>query len=404
MIEVVGVGDDGWDRLSPVCRSRILAAQLLVGGSRHLALIPEVAGQERRAWPSPLRTQLGGFLSDVADSNVVALASGDPLRSGVATTLIELLGADQVRVTPALSSETLARARMGWSAEDTEVVTLVGRSMERIRRHFSPGLKLIVLCSGGSDPRQIAAVLTEEGCGDSSLTAWSHLGGAKEQRRDARAADWGSDPSPDLVLLCIEVAASAITRPAVGPAPGRPDDVFDHDGQISKSDIRASALARLRPHPGGVLWDLGAGSGAVAIEWCLAATGAKAIAVEQHDGRAATIGVNAARLGVPSEVRVVRSTVESMLAGSERYPSPAAIFVGGGLNAEVIDLALAALVPGGRLVTHAVTLESEAAIVAAAGVHGGSLARLSVEHAEPLGRFLSWKPARAIVQWSVSKP
>ncbi len=404
MIEVVGVGDDGWDGLSPTCRERILGAQLLVGGSRHLALIPEVAGQNRRAWPSPLKTQLGGFLGDVADSDVVALASGDPLRSGVATTLIELLGPDQVRVTPALSSETLARARMGWSAEDTEVVTLVGRSMERIRRHFSPGLKLIVLCSGGSDPRQIAAVLTEEGCGDSAVTAWSHLGGSKEQRRDARADAWGSDPSPDLVLLCIEVAASAITRSAVGPAPGRPDDVFEHDGQISKSDIRASALARLRPHPGGVLWDLGAGSGAVAIEWCLAAPGAKAVAVERDEGRAATIGVNAERLGVPSEVRVVRDTVTSMLNKSDHLPSPAAIFIGGGLDAEVIELALAALAPGGRLVTHAVTLESEGAMVAAASVYGGSLTRLSIEHAEPLGRFLSWKPGRAIVQWSVTKP
>jgi len=347
---------------------------------------------------------LGGFLSDVADSNVVSLASGDPLRSGVGTTLIEWLGADQVRITPALSSETLARARMGWSAEDTEVVTLVGRSLDRIRRYLSPGAKLIVLCSDGSSPRQIASVLTSEGCGESLMTAWSHLGGVDEQRRDGVASTWGTDPSPDLVLLCVEVAADALRRPVVGPAGGRPDDAFEHDGQLSKSDIRASAMARLRPHPGGVLWDLGAGSGAVAIEWCLAAPGAKSVAVERDEGRAAGIASNAARLGVPSEVRVVRDDVVSMVRTSANLPRPAAIFIGGGLDPEVIELALAVLVPGGRLVAHAVTLESEAAMVAAAGVHGGTLTRLSIEHAEPLGRFLSWKPARAIVQWSVSTP
>lgn len=369
-----------------------------------MALVPEVVGQVRRAWPTPLLTKLGSFLSDVRDADVVALASGDPLRSGVGTTLIELLGADQVRITPALSSETLARARMGWSAEETEVVTLVGRSLDRIRRHLSPGAQLVVLCSDGTGPRQIASVLTSEGCGESSMTAWSHLGGVSEQRRDGVANAWGTDPSPDLVLLCIEVAADALTRPVLGPVPGRPEDAFDHDGQISKSDVRASALARLRPHPGGVLWDLGAGSGAIAIEWCLAAPSAKAVAVEQHQGRAAGIAANAARLGVPSEVRVVHDDVASVLRKSAHLPQPAAIFIGGGLDAEVLELAFAALVPGGRLVAHAVTLESEAVLVAAAGLHGGALTRLSVEHAEPLGRFVSWKPARAIVQWSVRAP
>lgn len=290
---------------------------------------------------------------------------------------------------------------MGWPAEHVDVVTIVGRSLDRVRRHLDPGSRLIVLCSDGTDPAALAALLIDEGCPRSTMTAWSHLGGADEQRLDATAQEWPSDPTPDLVLVCVQIDPAARRRHHLGSTPGRAEDVFGHDGQISKRDVRASALAHLRPHTGGVLWDLGAGSGAVALEWCLAADRATAVAVERDPARAAQISVNAAALGVPTEVHVVEGGILETLA-DEELPEPAAVFVGGGIDIEVLETAIARLASGGRLVAHAVTLESEAELVTAAGRYGGSLTRISVEHAEPLGRFLSWRPARAVVQWSVT--
>ena len=405
MIEVVGIGDDGWAALPRHHQDLVLRAPVVLGGVRHLAQLPPIEGQRRESWPTPLRTQLPALLADVGSEGVVVLASGDPLTSGVGTTLIELLGRDRVRIHPSISSETLARARMGWPAEETTVVSVVGRSPERLRRHLDPGARLVVLCADGSTPAAVAELLTGEGCGRSTMTAWWHLGGPSEGSRSGTARDWDSTPTPDLVILANEVDNLATMRPAVGPAPGRPEDAFDHDGQITKRDVRASALAHLRPTPGALLWDLGAGSGAVSIEWALAAPRARAIAVERDPARAERIRANAARLGVPREVEVVEADhgdrAQSVL---DALPDPDAVFVGGGLTSDLADLAWARLRPGGRLVAHAVTLSAEAVLVAAHQRHGGHLTRMTVEHAAPLGPHLSWTPARAIVQWSAQKP
>ncbi len=408
MIEVVGIEDAGWASVPAreqdlVCRSRHL-----VGGARHLALVPEIEGQIRTPWPTPMRAQLPALFEQIGTEGVVVLASGDPLRSGVASTLIDLFGRETVRVHPSLSSETLARARMGWPAEETTVVTLVGRSVDRLRRHLDPRARLVVLCSDGSTPAEVAALLVQEGCGSSRLTAWWHLGGPKEGSRSGAARDWDVEPTPDLVVLAVEVDDLAAARSSSGPAPGRPEEAFEHDGQITKRDVRASALAHLRPTPGATLWDLGAGSGAVAIEWALSARCARAVALERDPGRAARIRVNAARLGVPREVEVVEADHGALSPEGasvlDALPDPDAVFVGGGLTSELADLAWGRLRPGGRLVAHAVTLSAESVLVAAHQRHGGHLTRLSVEHATPLGPHLSWTPARAIVQWSAQKP
>ena len=403
MIEVVGIGDGGWASLPTPQQALVCRARTVLGGSRHLAQLPPVEGQRREPWPSPLREQLPAVLKAVGSDGVVVLASGDPLLSGIGTALIDLLGRDEVRIHPSVSSETLARARMGWPAEDTTVISVVGRPIDRLRRHLDPGARLVVLCSDGSTPATVAALLDEEGCGASQMTAWWHLGGSQEGHRSGSASEWDTSPTPDLVLLAVTVDALAAARPASGPAPGRPEDAFDHDGQITKRDVRASAIAHLRPTPGALLWDLGAGSGAVAIEWALAASRARAVAVDRDPLRVERIRANAARLGVPREIEVVHAdhTSPGALDGPH---DPDAVFVGGGLTIDLAERAWARLRPGGRFVAHAVTLTAEAVLLELHRRHGGALTRLSVEHAASLGPHLSWTPARAIVQWTSQKP
>lgn len=406
MIDVVGIGDGGAVDLTPRCRSLVLGASTLLGGRRHLELVPAVPGQVRMPWPAPLRDRLPTMLAEVdaaasRPGRLVALASGDPLLSGIGTTLVELLGADVVRIHPALSSEALARARMGWSFEESVVITLVGRSVHAVRRHLSPDARLLVLCADGATPAVIADLLREEGCGQSVMTAWWHLGGPAEGSRGGTANDWPPRQLPSLVLLCIDVDRDgALRRPVLGGAPGRPEAAFENDGQISKRDVRASALAHLRPAPGQHLWDLGAGSGAVGIEWALTAPTATVSAVERDPVRAARIVANTNRCGVPTEVTVATSDV---LPALDALPRPDAVFVGGGLTQELLDAAWIRLPVGGRFVAHAVTLGTEAMLVSAYDRYGGDLTRITIEHAEPLGRHLSWTPARPVVQWSATK-
>lgn len=402
VIDVVGIGDDGWAGLDEGRRSLIERAPALLGGQRHLDLVREHAAPdvELVAWPSPLRPALPGLLERVGDA--VVLASGDPLRSGIATTLVDLLGADRVRVHPAIGSDAFARARQGWSAEESIVVTAVGRDLRAVLPHLTPGARLIVLCSDGGDPSRLAALLTERGWGASSLTARWHLGGPDEGALAAPASQFAATTA-DLVVVCVEARAddpAAVARIG-GPVPGRPEDFIDHDGQLTKRDVRASALARLRPTPGAHLWDLGAGNGSIALEWCLAADRATATCVEKDPTRARRISANAASLGLAGRVEVVLGdTTATDLA---ELTDADAVFVGGGLDPDLLDRAWSSLRPGARLVAHAVTLEGEAALIATHNLAGGELTRFTVEHAVTLGRFLSWTPARAVVQLATTK-
>ncbi len=402
MIDVVGVGDDGWAGLDAGRRELVGSATVLFGAPRQLDLVPEVPGQVRRPWPSPMREALPAFLgrhASAPNSRVVALASGDPLTAGIGSTLIGLLGADAVRIHPAVSSPTLARARMGWPAESTTTVSLVARDVSVVRRHLAPGARLVVLCSDGSGPARLADLLRAEGLGESAMTAWWHLGGSGEGCETSNAHHWQCDSTPNLVVICIEVDAAARSRPGVGSAAGRPDDAFEHDGQLTKQEARAAALAALRPYPGAVLWDIGAGSGAIGIEWCLAADRATAVAIERDETRAHRISRNAAAAGVSEQVDVHRCSAGDLVD----LPDPAAVFVGGGLSDAVLRSALDRLPQGGRFVAHAVTVESEMLLHEAAAELGGRLVRIGIEHVEPLGRYTGWRPARAVVQWSLTK-
>ncbi|MEO9325301.1 precorrin-6y C5,15-methyltransferase (decarboxylating) subunit CbiE [Nocardioides sp. C4-1] len=391
-VTVVGIGADGWAGLTEAARSVVLDAPVVVGSRRQLALLPDVEGQERRAWPSP-------FSLDPVDGDrsTVVLASGDPFVSGVATSLLPRHG-EVLDVVPAVSSIALARARMLWPAETVGVVSTVGRSLQPLVRELAPGRRLLVLTSGPGTPADLAALLVAHGYGASTLTVLGDLGAATESRIDATAATWdaGSHDVPPL-----HVVAIVCDGPASGSwVAGLPDDAYEHDGQLTKRDLRAAALARLAPQPGQRLWDLGAGAGSVGIEWLRAHPTCHADAVERDPARADRIARNADALGVP-RLDVHRGDALDVAA---RLPGPHAVFVGGGATAPgLLDLCRDRLRPGGRLVVHGVTLETEQVLAGAYAEHGGELTRHAVETAAPIGTFTGWTPARAVTQWSWTK-
>ncbi len=397
-VVVVGIGADGWPGLAPASRAEVERAEVLLGSARQLGLVPPEVPAERVPWPSPLTEALPGLVGEHAGRAVVVLASGDPMLSGIGTTLTRLLGAGRVRVLPAPSSVSLACARLGWAVEDTEVVTLVGRPVELLHPHVQPGRRLLVLGSDGQTPAQVAALLAARGYGQSLLTVLGGLGGPDEEVRTGTAATW-SQPAPALVVTAVECRADRGTAP-LPTTPGLPDGAYESDGQLTRSEVRAVTLSRLAAVPGQLLWDVGAGSGSIGIEWMRAHPTCRAVAVEAAAGRAERIARNATRLGVPY-LRVVHGHAPEVLP---RLGAPDAVFIGGGLTTPLlVDTCWDALPPGGRLVANAVTVEGEAVLAHWHARVGGELVRVEVSRAEPVGSFTGWKPAMPVTIWSVTR-
>ena len=398
-VVVVGVGADGWDGLSPAAQRAIRTADELRGSARQLGLVPAEVAAEREPWPSPMAPALETLTSAHPGRRVVVLASGDPMLSGVGTSLVRLHGPDAVEVIPHSSSVSLACARLGWAVEETAVVSLVGRPLELLLPHVTPGRRLLVLGSNGGTPAAIARCLSARGYGASRLTVLAQLGGPAEQRTSGTAADWSEEETGPLVVTAIDVRADPGTVP-LPLIPGLPDEAFEDDGQLTKRDVRAVTLARLAPLPGQLLWDVGAGAGSIGIEWMRSHPSSRAVAVESRPDRAQRIARNAASLGVPG-LRVVEGRAPEALAG---LPAPDAIFVGGGATtADLLDTCWAALPPGGRLVANAVTVETEAVLAGWFARVGGELVRIGVQRAEPVGSFTGWKPAMPVTIWAVRR-
>ncbi len=387
VIVVVGIGADGMAGLAPAARAELQRARVVYGSARQLALLDDTVSACRRQWPSPMLPALRGL-----DDGVHVLASGDPLLHGVGTTLMRLYGPERVRVLPHVSSVTLACARLGWGTGDVEVISLVtGQAHTAVRR----GGRAVVLSRDAATPAVLARLLTDTGRGDSQLTVFEQLGGPAELRRDATARKWADDPPSDVDDLNV-VAVRYLPDDRAWLAP---DDAFDHDGQITKHGIRAVTVAQLAPRPGELLWDVGAGSGSIAIAWACSETGCAAVAFERDEQRRARIARNVLGFGARVEVR---GTAPESFDG---VPDPAAVFVGGGLTEPgLLDACLDRLPRNGRLVANAVTAESEALMLQRYSALGGTLRRFQHYQGDALGSFTGWRPAMPITQWAVIKP
>jgi precorrin-6Y C5,15-methyltransferase (decarboxylating) len=392
-LAVVGIGEDGIDGLSPAARRLVAQASFVVGGRRHLGLVGPLAA-ETYVWPSPIDEAL-----DVIEARrgrpVCVLASGDPFFFGVGTLLMRRFSAAEMVCVPAPSAFSLAAARLGWTEQECVTLSLHGRPLEAIVPHLQPGARILALSWDDATPAKLAALLSARGMGRSKLTVCEAMGGARERVRTTEAEGFALDNVAALNTIALEVIADGGTR-VVPRAPGLPDDWYEHDGQITKRDIRAITLSALAPRRGEYLWDVGAGSGSVAIEWMLADPANRAVAIEAIPERAARVARNALSLGVPA-LEVVTGRAPQAF---HDLGTPDAVFIGGGASAPgAIDGAVAALRVGGRLVVNAVTLETQALLTGERARRGGDLVQIAIAQAEPVGRFSGWRAAMPIMQW-----
>jgi precorrin-6Y C5,15-methyltransferase (decarboxylating) len=397
-LAIVGIGEDGLDGLTPAARRLITQAELLVGGHRHLGLVGDRPG-EKLAWPSPMQEAFPAILAR-RGRPVTVLASGDPFLYGVGSVLARHVDPGEIVSIPAPSAFSLAASRLGWALQDTACLSLHGRAFERILPHLADRARLLVLSWDETTPARLAEFLKQRGLGRSRLVVLQVMGGARERIIDTIASTFGNPVVDTLNTVAIEVVADPGAR-LLPRSAGLPDEWFEHDGQITKREIRALSLAALAPKKGQRLWDVGAGSGSVGIEWMLADPSLQAIAIERSHKRIGRIAVNAAALGVPG-LQIVEGEAPAALADLAR---PDAIFIGGGTsNPALVDACLAALPPDGRLVANAVTIEGQAELARRVSIHGGRLIQIQISNAEPVGRFTAWRPAMPVVQWSLEKP
>ena len=396
-LTIVGIGEDGFKGLGRNARHALLRASRIVGGQRQLDLLPVCIRGERQLWPSPF--SLEPVLARRGEAMCV-LASGDPMFYGVGASLARQVPADELLILPAPSSVSLAAARLGWPLQDVVTLSVVARPLAALNAHLASGVRLLVLSNDGQSPAAMAAQLAERGFGASRLRVFEHLGGPDERRLDGIARDWPGEPIAALNLMAIDCVADANTA-RLSRLAGLPDSAFKHDGQLTKRDVRAMTLARLAPMPGELLWDVGAGSGSIGIEWMRAHSSCRALAIEADEGRQLLIEHNRDALGVPG-LQLIRGTAPHALAGLE---APDAIFIGGGVTRDgVLDTCWQHLRPGGRLVANAVTLQSEMTLMAWREQYGGELTRIHVAQAQPLGDFDTWRQALPITLLEVIKP
>ena len=396
-LTVIGLGADGLAALPPAARALIEQAEVLIGGERHLGMIQD--GTARRlTWRRPL-TETMDDIRAARGKRVVVLATGDPFCFGIGTTLRRAFPDEEIVTIPAPSAFSLARARLGWSAEEAVGVTLHGRPVETIRAYLAPGQRLLVLSHDGATPASVAAELSAAGYGASTLTVFAEMGGPDEACVRERADRWREARVADLNTIAVECRTAGRAKRFRG-APGLPDRAFENDGQLTKREIRLQTVSALAPRPGALLWDVGAGAGSVAIEWLLSERTASAIAVEREPDRCVRIARNAQALGVP-RLKVQQGEAPEAL---ELLPVPEAVFIGGGLAVPgLIETCWARLAPAGTLVANAVTVAAEVVLADWCARHDGTLTRLTVSRARPVGRHLAWRPLMPVTQLALVK-
>jgi precorrin-6Y C5,15-methyltransferase (decarboxylating) len=394
-LSIVGIGEDGINGLSVEARRLIASAEIVFGGKRHLALVASLIQGEVRTWPSPFEGAIAEVLR-LRNRPVCVLASGDPFQHGVGSVLARHIDPQEMAAVPAPSAFSLAAARLAWALPETTLISLHAREPDLLRPHLHPRARVLALTSDGEAPAAVAGLLVQLGFGASRLIVLEALGGARERVRATTAAGFNLDDIDPLNTVAIETAASPDAR-IIARAAGLADDLFEHDGQLTKREVRAITLSALSPRRGELLWDIGAGAGSIAIEWMLADPSMRAVAIEARPDRVARIRRNAAALGVPA-LDVCMGQAPAALRG---LPGPDAIFIGCGTGERgLIETAMVALRTGGRLVVNAVTLATETCLIGQHGKHGGALVRIAIARAAPLGRTMGWRPARPVTQWT----
>jgi precorrin-6B C5,15-methyltransferase / cobalt-precorrin-6B C5,C15-methyltransferase len=400
-LSIVGIGEDGAAGLSPVARQLVASAELVVGGKRHLALADGLIGGRRLSWPSPIGDALPE-IEKYRGKPVAVLASGDPFHYGVGDLLMRSVPADEMLCLPQPSAFSLAASRLGWSLQDTSLVSVHGRALEGIVRYLQPGARILALAWDGETPAKLAALLAARGMGASTLIVCEAMGGTREKIRRTTAAGFDLSDVAALNTIGLEIVASP-TATVLSLAPGLDDSLFENDGQLTKREVRAVTLSALAPKQGELLWDIGLGSGSIAIEWLLRHPSLKAIGFEADSMRAGHAARNAAALGTP-DLQIVPGRAPETFAGQ---PAPDVVFIGGGLsNPGLFEAAWAALKPGGRIVANGVSLATEARLIEYFTRHGGELVRLEFSRAGKAGsgNVFVWRPAAPIVQWRARKP
>ena len=395
-LSVVGIGEDGLEVLPPAARALVEGAEHIVGGERHLAMLPADCSATKTVWRSPLADTVADIRA-LKGRRVCVLATGDPMSFGIGVTLAREFGPAGMTVVPAPGAFSLAAARLGWPLEQAARVTIHGRPIELIALHLHPCARILILSEDGGSPAKVAALLREHGYGASPMTVFEHLNGETEETLIADANTWSVDKCRDLNTIAVECVSDSDTN-VLARVPGLPDDAFLHDGQLTKREVRAATLAALAPLPGALLWDVGCGNGSVAVEWMRA--GGEAIGIEPKAERRDRAARNALSLGVPG-LRLVDGSAPQALDG---LPAPDAVFVGGGSSdGTVLEACWSALKPGGRLVANAVTMESETRLAGFHGVHGGEMARIAVSRLDAVGPYHGWRPMMPVTQLSVTK-
>lgn len=386
-LTIVGIGEDGHAGLPDASRAALLGAEIIFGGPRHLELAG--AGAKGRPWPVPF--DIDPVLAEKG-RNVVVLTSGDPFWFGAGARIAAQVPRAEIRVIPAPSVFSLVAAHLGWPIQRSACLGLHAAPVERLLPLLHPGARIIATVRDGAAPAALAAWLAAQGFGATRLHVLERMGGPRERVRACRAEAFDLDGIEAPVAVALEVAGA----PGLMRGFGLADALFATDGQITKRPVRAITLSTLAPRPGAVLWDLGAGSGSISVEWCLA--GGRAVAVEVRDDRATNIAENARRFGIEHLLRVVVGRAPEATEGLE---APDAVFIGGGATAAMIAELWPILPPDARLVVNGVTLETEALLAVEHAARGGSLMRIDLAEAAPLGRMRGWVSARPVVQWSV---
>ncbi|MBN3925728.1 precorrin-6y C5,15-methyltransferase (decarboxylating) subunit CbiE [Nostoc sp. NMS4] len=397
-LSIVGIGEDGLEGLSAIALSLINRANVIVGGDRHLSMLPPDDGREKLVWTSPISTSVDEIIQRRGES-ICVLASGDPMCYGIGVTLMRRIPVSEMTIIPAPSAFSLACARVGWSLTEVETLSLNGRPSSLLQSYIYPGARLLILSEGKNTPALVAEILKNRGYSGSKITVLERMGGTHEKIVEGTAASWGETEVAVLNAIAVDCIADAGVIP-LPRLPGLPDNAYHHDGQLTKREVRAVTLAALAPTPGELLWDVGAGCGSISIEWMRSNARCRAIAIEQNSSRLLYIAENAATLGTPN-LQIIEGQVPHAL---KDLPAPDAIFIGGGVTAiGLFDICWEKLRTGGRLVVNVVTVEGEQTLFQWHERVGGDLTRIAIQKAEPIGKFLGWRAMAPVTQWVVVK-